>query len=203
MTAASRHLIVATPIGPLTLDLTPGARPDEYTVSARGRLVPPSGALDSLLLDLATVDLASGTVATDRRRLRRSLRLAHGPRTAMRLIPILMPPLERILAQDAAILAYAELHLRLAEPLVEAPPELADAEGMVTAPSLVGPPVTPTTAPVLVRAVRFEPDEELDWQAERRPPVDDWRGPVAHSEDELLSLAPYARPLARAVSEYA
>lgn len=141
---ARRTIMVSTPIGPLELDFQRGARADQVTLGARGRLVPFWGALTTELHDIATVDLRGRRVISDRRRIRHALRVAHGPRVALKLIPILVPALERALAHEQALLAYAELRV--------SPPASAAATG----------PAPP------VAAIVPRPEAEL---AERRTPV--------------------------------
>lgn len=106
-----RLLRVATPVGPLRLDISGDLDGDIVLLSAHGVLMLPSGPLEVRLANLATIDVAHRTVTWTKQRLRRSIRLAVGPWTALRIIPVLLPRLERVMTASEPLAAYAALRL--------------------------------------------------------------------------------------------
>ncbi|MFL5843766.1 MAG: hypothetical protein ACJ762_03665 [Solirubrobacteraceae bacterium] len=106
-----RLLRVATPVGPLRLDIGGDLTGDLVLLSAHGVLMLPSGPLEVRLANLATIDIANRTVSWTKQRLRRSIRLAVGPWTALRIIPVLLPRLERVMTASEPLAAYAGLRL--------------------------------------------------------------------------------------------
>jgi hypothetical protein len=106
-----RLLRVATPVGPLRFDVSGDLTGDVVVLGAHGVLMLPSGPLEVRLNNLATIDVAHRTVSWTKQRLRRSIRLAVGPWTALRIIPVLLPRLERVVKAQDPLAAYAALRL--------------------------------------------------------------------------------------------
>jgi hypothetical protein len=125
MNPVRKTIMVATPVGPLELDFADHPAFGPARLYAHGRLTLPDGPLDTVLYDIATLDVARRRVYSDRRRLRRALRAAHGPRRALALIPILVPALEQALASERALIVYAEIRARQGVPPTAAPAPVA------------------------------------------------------------------------------
>jgi hypothetical protein len=112
-----RLLRVSTPVGPLRFDVSGDLAGERVLLDAHGVLMLPSGPLEVRLKNLAVIDVRTREVTWTKQRLRRSIRLAVGPWTALRIIPVLLPKLEGVMKASEPLAAYAAL--RVAQQLRE------------------------------------------------------------------------------------